>query len=373
MNIHVSHEQLKLLISSGTLSETQKKEYEAMLKEQSNDEEVKQPDHTENCDVTPDSQMKELNAKKLDLFKQVGYEFLDPLKADVMGVLTFTQCLAAYQETTLAIRTNQPEDMLNILAACAYNTNLHDRLVSREACWTAKGKPHFKTMGALYDDEAKELFRTEFLDEKSRGSQYVVVPTCVENVETSSKVFIGLVSMDLKGSCSVEWDQMPVDFNRAKNDINSLQYELLIKFRDDIKLRAVKMQKYAPKNMSGDKFKHYAFILAVASYFDHSTFNAIFELVNNLIDEVNNGDLVPFVKAVLEILTDFKKINSDTIPNGTIASSMENTRFSKMSVNRLSRYFDRLNLKSEPISFMGNQLQGFKIEELEKSLKEFMK
>lgn len=318
--------------------------------------------------ITPDEQMQKLNEMKLSLVEEVGYEITDPVQQTMLGIHTFTKCLAAYQETTTAYRTNEPEDLLNIIAACAYNTTLHDRLVSMEACWSAKGKPHYKTMGALYDPNANALFRTEKHDEQKRGSQFIVMPKEQEHISTDSKVFVGVVDIDLKGGSNVDWDQMPVQINRIKNDINSLQYELVLKHRDAIKARSKLMHKYAPTGIDEAEFKQYAFILAVASFFDKDTFNVVLKEVQSLADKAFNGDLKMFMNSLSEITQQYKQNSKSVIASYTIATAMENHELGRMSLQRLGRYLERMDLKPVQIKYDGIPTHGLKIETIEAKL-----
>lgn len=323
--------------------------------------------------ITPDEQMKELNEMKLSLVEEVGYEIADPVQQTMLGIHTFTKCLAAYQETTTAYRTNEPEDLLNIIAACAYNTTLHDRLVSMEACWSAKGKPHYKTMGALYDPNANALFRTAKHDEQKRGSQFIVMPKEQELISTDSKVFVGVVDIDLKGGSNVDWDQMPVQINRIKNDINSLQYELVLKHRDEIKARSKLMHEYAPTGIDEAEFKQYAFILAVASFFDKDTFNIVLKEVQSLADNAFNGDLKMFMKKLSEMTQQYKQNGKSVISSHTIALLMEESELGPMSINRLGRYLKRMKLTPEQIKYEGIPTQGLKVETIEDKLNEMTK
>lgn len=321
-------------------------------------------------EVTPDPEMQRLTKLKLELVEKAGYSIPDPVQQTMLGIHTFTKCLAAYQETATAYRTNEPEDLLNIVAACAYNTTLHDRLVSTEACWSAKGKPHYKTMGALFDPEASELFRTTQQDEKQRGSQFIVMPLEKETINTASKVCVGVIRIELEGSSTVNWEQMSAEINRAKNDINSLQYELLLKHRNAIKQRAELMSKYAPTGTTNDDFKQFAFILAVASFFDTETFNVALKEVEVLADKLFNGDLKMFVDALSKIKEHFKSQGKMVIASHSIGESMDQHKLGKMSVQRLTRYLDRLNLKVGNIKYDGIPTQGLEIEVIESKLAE---
>lgn len=321
-------------------------------------------------EVTPDQEMQRLTEMKLELVEKVGYSIPDPVQRTMLGIHTFTKCLAAYQETATAYRTNKPEDLLNIIAACAYNTTLHDRLVSPEACLAAKGKPPYRTMGALYDPNANELFRTEKIDEQKRGSQFVVMPNEQETINTSSKVCVGVIQIEFDGSGTVNWDQMPVEINHAKNDINSLQYELLLKHRDSIKKRAELMSKYAPKGTNKDDFKQFAFILAVASFFDIETFNLALKEVEVLADKLFNGDLKMFVDALSKIKEQFKSQGKLVIASHTIGELMDQHKIGKMSVQRLIRYLDRIDLQVGNIKYDGIPTQGLEIKVIESKLAE---
>lgn len=345
-NMKFSLQQLQALNAQNLLNEEQKNELAQLEAAQveTTDEVV-----TDNLAelVTPHESMIKLNGDKIALYNSCGYELPNPEQALLITLLSHVQCLAADQETTVVLRTHK--DHVNAFAqlygATGFRTTLHNKLTSTEACWTAKGLPFFNTMGMIYTEELSEYFRTA-TDEDKRGSQFMIAPSSLLKLETGSKVFLGIVDIELNKTTDslIDWHKDKT-FNRAKNNIDSDQFDLVQELRPKIKDRISKMMQFKLEGMNDAVFEKYAFILAVASFLDLESFKVILKMVHDLAAKTENGDLEAFKTSLAKVVEAYQAQGQANISTHTLAAMISDTEFGSIGLGRVNTYLEKLDLR----------------------------
>lgn len=323
--------------------------------------------------VQPNENLKKLNGKKVELAKLCGFELTDNKQALVATVFSFAQCLAADQRTALMLKTEDDlvTDFMHIYGSWAYRTTMHKKLNSMEACMTANAMPYYNTLGTIYDEELKlkEHFRTQ-TEELKRGSQYVVAPKSVVQFTTASKDFIGSFTVDIKKTTTeeIDWSKNTKQLNRLRNDIDSDQFDLISDLREFINKRIPLMTKLF--NMCGSEadFKKYALILAVATFLDLESFNSIKDVVLEMANKVENGNLELFKESLSDAVEKYKTWNQENISIHTLADLIKETDFGEIGIGRLSSFLSKIKLKTDSVRCMNIPTQGLAIAAIEEKL-----
>lgn len=323
--------------------------------------------------VQPNEDLKKLNGKKVELAKLCGFELTNNKQALVATVFSFAQCLAADQRTALMLKTEDDlvTDFMHIYGSWAYRTTMHKKLNSMEACMTANAMPYYNTLGTIYDEELKlkEHFRTQ-TEELKRGSQYVVAPKSVAQFTTASKDFIGSFTVDIKKTTTeeIDWSKNTKQLNRLRNDIDSDQFDLISDLREFINKRIPLMTKLF--NMCGSEadFKKYALILAVATFLDLESFNSIKDVVLEMANKVENGNLELFKESLSDAVEKYKTWNQENISIHTLADLIKETDFGEIGIGRLSSFLSKIKLKTDSVRCMNIPTQGLAIAAIEEKL-----
>ncbi|WP_180044494.1 MULTISPECIES: hypothetical protein [unclassified Acinetobacter] len=321
--------------------------------------------------VQPNADLEKLNSKKVELAKLCGFELTDDKQALVATMFSFAQCLAADQRTAVMLKTEDAltTDFMHIYGSWAYRTTMHKKLNSLEACMTANAMPYYNTLGTTYDKELKEHFRTQ-AEELKRGSQYVVAPKSVTQFTTASKEFIGSFVVDLKKTTAeeIDWSKNTKQLNRLRNDIDSDQFDLISDLRELINKRIPLMTKLFNICENKADFKKYALILAVATFLDLESFNVIKDVVLEMANKVENGNLELFKASLSVAVEKYKSWNQENISIHTLADLITDTDFGEIGIGRLNTFLSKINLKTDSVRCMNIPTQGLAIAAIEQKL-----
>lgn len=321
--------------------------------------------------VQPNADLEKLNSKKVELAKLCGFELTDDKQALVATMFSFAQCLAADQRTAIMLKTEDAltTDFMHIYGSWAYRTTMHKKLNSLEACMTANAMPYYNTLGTTYDKELKEHFRTQ-AEELKRGSQYVVAPKSVTQFTTASKEFIGSFVVDLKKTTAeeIDWSKNTKQLNRLRNDIDSDQFDLISDLRELINNRIPLMTKLYNICENEADFKKYALILAVATFLDLESFNVIKDVVLEMANKVENGNIELFKASLSVAVEKYKSWNQENISIHTLADLITDTDFGEIGIGRLNTFLSKIDLKTDSVRCMNIPTQGLAIATIEQKL-----